>query len=278
MPKLDGIGANEYVVTVTHGVVDYYSLGDTPVPWELNMWYHTLNCGFRTRIGGETDFPCISDERVGLTRSYAKLKGGLTFAGFMDCLKRGSNYISDGFSHLIDFKVNNVEVGEQNSEITAAVNSNLNISLKAIAMLKETQDETGKYIASRTPEQSPYWNIERARIGTSRNVNVELLVNGVSVEKQQIAADGKWNDLKFNYKLLKSSWVAVRINASSHTNPIFVIVDRKPIIEQRSAIWCRDAVEKCWTTKSPAIRKEELQAAREAYDFAKKTYEAMIVK
>ncbi|HEX8356589.1 MAG TPA: CehA/McbA family metallohydrolase, partial [Segetibacter sp.] len=55
MPKFDGIGANEYVVTVTQGVVDYYSLGDTPVPWELNMWYHTLNCGYRTRIGGETD-------------------------------------------------------------------------------------------------------------------------------------------------------------------------------------------------------------------------------
>lgn len=278
MPKLDGIGANEYVVTVTHGVVDYYSLGDTPVPWELNMWYHTLNCGFRTRIGGETDFPCISDERVGLTRSYAKLKGGITFAGFMDCLKRGSNYVSDGFSHLIDFKVNNREVGEENSELSAAANSNLTISLKAVAMLKETQDETGKYIASRTPDQSPYWNIERARIGSSRNVNVELIVNGESVEKQQIVADGKWVDLRFNYKIQKSSWVAVRINASSHTNPIFVLVDGKPIIEQKSAIWCRDAVEKCWTTKSPAIRKEELEAARQAYDFAKKTYEAMIEK
>ena len=28
---------------------------------ELNIWYHTLNCGFRTRISGETDFPCITD-------------------------------------------------------------------------------------------------------------------------------------------------------------------------------------------------------------------------
>jgi hypothetical protein len=22
--------------------------------WELNIWYHTLNAGFRTRISGET--------------------------------------------------------------------------------------------------------------------------------------------------------------------------------------------------------------------------------
>jgi FPC/CPF motif-containing protein YcgG len=32
---------------------------DTPFVWELNIWYHTLNAGFRTRISGETDFPCI---------------------------------------------------------------------------------------------------------------------------------------------------------------------------------------------------------------------------
>lgn len=276
MPKLDGIGANEYVVTVTHGVIDYYSLGDTPVPWELNMWYHTLNCGYRTRIGGETDFPCISDERVGLTRSYAKLKGGLTFAGFMDCLKSGSNYVSDGFSHLINFTVNNLEAGEKNSELSVTSNSTLNISVNAAAMLSETQDERGKYIASRAPEQFPYWNIERARIGSSRNVNVELIVNGQPVSRQQIAANGNWQNLKFNYKIQKSSWVAVRINSSSHTNPVFVIVDRKPIIEQKSAIWCREAVDKCWNTKSPAIRKEELKAARSAYNHARKAYEAMI--
>jgi len=277
MPKLDGIGANEYVVTVTHNVVDYYSLGDTPVPWELNMWYHTLNCGYRIRIGGETDFPCISDERVGLTRSYAKLKGGLTFASFMDCLKSGSNYVSDGFSHLIDFKVNGLQAGEKNSELSVSANSTLNISIKAAAMLSEIQDETGKYIAARPPEKFPYWNIERARIGLSRNIYVELIVNGQSVEKQQIAADGNWDNLQFKYKIQQSSWVAVRINSSSHTNPIFVIVDGKPIADKKSAVWCRDAVDQCWKTKSGSIRKDELKAARQAYDYARKAYEKVIV-
>ena len=37
--------------------VDFISAGDTPYVWELNIWYHTLNAGFRTRISGETDFP-----------------------------------------------------------------------------------------------------------------------------------------------------------------------------------------------------------------------------
>ena len=36
---------------------DFISTVDTPSTWELNIWYHTLNAGFRTRISGETDFP-----------------------------------------------------------------------------------------------------------------------------------------------------------------------------------------------------------------------------
>ncbi|HEX8357961.1 MAG TPA: hypothetical protein VF610_11130, partial [Segetibacter sp.] len=192
--------------------------------------------------------------------------------------KKGSNYVSDGFSHLIDFKVNNQEAGEKNSELSVAANSILNISVRAAAMLSETQDQQGKYIAARAPELFPYWNIERARIGTSRNINVELIVNGQLVEKKVIAADGSWNNVSFSYQIKKSSWIAVRVNSSAHTNPIFVIVNGKPIVEKNSAQWCRDAVDKCWSTKSPAIRKEELEAARIAYDYARKAYESLLEK
>ncbi len=31
IPKMDGIGANEYIVTVTQNVVDFFSAGDTPL-------------------------------------------------------------------------------------------------------------------------------------------------------------------------------------------------------------------------------------------------------
>ena len=40
VPAFDGIGANEYIVDVTHaGAVDFISAVDTPYPWELNIWY-----------------------------------------------------------------------------------------------------------------------------------------------------------------------------------------------------------------------------------------------
>lgn len=274
-PRMDGIGANEYVVTVTHGVVDFYGLGNTPIPNELNMWYHTLNSGFRTRISGESDFPCITDEKVGPVRTYAKLDNGLDFTSYIQAIKNGRSYISDGFSHLINFSANDIMLGE-NSELSVSANSSLHINVKAAALLSETQDGRGAFIASRAPNQQPFWNIERARIGTSRKVPVELIVNGQSVEKQIITADGKWQDLKFKFKIEKSSWVAIRVYASSHTNPIFVIVDGKPIRDKKSAVWCRDAVDQCWKMKSGRIRENELEAAEKAYDYARRVYDKII--
>ena len=51
IPGFDSIGANEYIVDVTHpDAVDFISTMDTPYVWELNIWYQTLNVGFRTRI------------------------------------------------------------------------------------------------------------------------------------------------------------------------------------------------------------------------------------
>ncbi|HTE30490.1 MAG TPA: CehA/McbA family metallohydrolase, partial [Chryseolinea sp.] len=147
LPKMDGIGANEYVVTVVHDVVDFYSAGDTPAPAELNMWYHTLNCGFRTRLSGETDFPCISDERVGQARIYAKLNK-LTFDGYMDAIKAGNSYVSEGYSHLIDFSVNGSALGSNNSEVNVGATGDIEVEVKVAGLLTEKQDEIGSIIQS----------------------------------------------------------------------------------------------------------------------------------
>jgi hypothetical protein len=83
----------------------------------MNIWYHTLNVGFRTRISGETDFPCIYQERVGLGRSYVKLPEKWTYEDWCEGIRAGRNYVSDGYSHLLDFQVNDVKVGENGSKL-----------------------------------------------------------------------------------------------------------------------------------------------------------------
>jgi hypothetical protein len=273
IPKMDGIGANEYIVTVTHNAVDFFSLGDTPAPWELNMWYHTLNAGFKVRLSGETDFPCIYDERVGLARSYFKCEGPLSYDKYVDALKKGRGYVSDGGSHILDFSVNDVQVGTQNSELKLKSPQRIRIRARVAASIPSQQSEEGKAIAKRPFAEQPYWHIERARIGQTQTLPVELIVNGVPVDTTVVTANGKATDVSFSYTLKKSAWVALRIYPSSHTNPIFVEIGDRPIREKESAEWCRRAVDQCWKMKEPNIRQAEKAKAREAYDKARSVYE-----
>ena len=70
----------------------------------------------------------------------------------------------------------------------------LNVSVKAAAMLGETPDTE---LQKRSLSQKPYWHVERARVGNTRKVPVELIVNGESVETIELDADGSVEDLKF---------------------------------------------------------------------------------
>src|SRR6202030_117302 len=83
----------------------------------------------------------------------------------------------------------------------------------------------------------------------------------------------------FDASLERSSWLAVRILGSSHTNPIFVLVDGKPIRASRqSAQWCLAAVNQCWTQKAPKISKQELADAQAAYDHAREVYTKLVAE
>ncbi len=280
IPPYDGIGANEYIVDVVHGAVDFISTVDTPAPYELNIWYHTLNCGYRARISGETDFPCIYGERVGLGRIYVKLDDGkLDYDRWAEGVKQGRSYVGDGRSHLVDFQVNDREVGVDGSELKLDQPGKVTVKVKAGAYLDPTPSEEARAIRDRPLDQKPYWDIERARIGETRKVPVEVVVNGKPVAKQEVEADGAFRDLTFDVPIDKSSWVAVRVYPSSHTNPVFVLVGDTPIrASKKSAEWCLKGVDQCWSQKAPKIRKAEREDARKAFDVAREAYRKILAE
>ena len=270
LPPFDGIGANEYVVSVTQDLVDFISTVDTPYAWELNVWYHTLNVGYRTRISGETDFPCIYGERVGLGRSYVKQTAALDYADWIQGIREGRNYVSDGKSHLMDFEVNGVAMGSGASEVKLGQAGTVHVKATAAALLADVPDEG---LRGRSYDEKPYWDVERARIGQSRRVPVELIVNGEPVARREIEADGSLKTVEFETRIDRSSWVALRVLPSSHTNPIFVMVGGKPIrASKESADWCLRAVDQCWKQKSPRMREAERIEAERVYELARKAY------
>ena len=284
IPPFDGIGACEYVVDVTHEVpgpdgelvpaVDFISTVDTPYPWELNIWYHTLNAGYRTRISGETDFPCIYGQRVGLGRSYVHVPGKLDYDRWCQGIEEGRAYVSDGMSHLMDFEVAGTKLSSGRPVVTLEIPGNVVASVTVAALLGDEPDEL---IRKRPSSEQPYWHLERARRDDSRDVAVELIVNGEAVAEQVIVADGASRKMQFDCNLNQSSWVALRILPSSHTNPVFIEIADKPILPSKASVeWCLKSVDQLWSQKERFIAAAEMEDALAAYQHARITYQALL--
>lgn len=275
IPPFDSIGTNEALVDVTHGVVDFLSGCDTMPRAELNAWYHMLNCGFRLAMLGETDYPCVSGERPGIGRSYVRLDhpplGNAGYEAWIQSLQRGRLYCGDGRSHLLDFKVEGRRSGEDDLDLPASGEVTVEATVAARLDEKPPAD-------LETIQHAPVngWHLENARIGNTREVAVELIMNGVVVDQTKVVADGAVRPIHFKTPITRSSWLALRILPSSHTHPVFVRVGNKSIrASKRSALWCRASVDKLWTVKSPFMRESERPAASEAFDHARKAYDAI---
>ncbi len=263
IPAFDGIGANEFIVDVTHNVpgpderlvpaVDFISTMNTQRVAEWNMWYHVLNCGFRVAASGETDFPCLSGERVGIGRVYAEVDGELTFEKWVRSIAEGRSYVSDGRCHLLGFAATDSQSGAQTrlgvdgSELKLESPGEVTFSVSAAARLEDDK------------------------------VLAELIVNGDPVAKAPVQADGSLGVVTFKHRVEKSSWVAVRIFPYVHTNPIYVLFDDDPVRGSVDSVrWCLAGVEQCWKSKQNTYAADEQADARAAYDHAKKVYQALL--
>lgn len=264
IPAFDGIGANEFIVDVTHTVpgsdgrlvpaVDFISTMNTQRVAEWNMWYHVLNCGFRVTASGETDFPCMSGERVGIGRVYAKVDGRLDFRKWVKSISEGRCYVSDGRCHLMNFQgstggsASSTAMGEGGSEVKLSSAGSVSFSLDSAAL-----------------------------IDGSKDLPVELVINGYPVARKTMKADGTVRNMTFQHEFTKSGWAAVRVFPHAHTNPIYVVVGDLPVQGTvDSARWCLAGVEQCWKSKQNTYATDEQDDARAAYDHARRVYQELI--
>ena len=264
IPVFDGIGANEFIVDVTHNVpgpdgelvpaVDFISTMNTERVAEWNMWYHVLNCGFRVAASGETDFPCMSGERVGIGRVYTEVDGKLTFEKWVQSIADGRSYVSDGRCHLLDYSASvpgaeaTVDVGMNGSELKLDAPQDVSFTLDAGALVED--------------------EIE---------VVAELIVNGYPVASQNLRADGSLQHVTFEHAITSSSWVAVRVFPHAHTNPIYVVVDDQPVRGTvDSARWCLAGVEQCWKSKQNTYADAEQADAVAAYEHARRVFGELV--
>ena len=278
LPALSGGGAMEIFVSTSEGVCDFISAMDTARIPEWNTWYHLMNCGFRLKLSGETDFPCMSSRRVGQGRVYVQLGSvkKLNFATWCRGVAAGRSYVSDGFAHALRFQVNGRQPGTSDVELaTGGV----------------VQVATTVAFASEQPRAVAYGTLAAAQgkrmAGDTVNLHaeretgsvkggqrlVEVIVNGSVVASKRVPADGQSHDLRFDVPIDESSWVAVRQFPQLHTNPVCVKVDGQPVrANRRSALWCAESVRLLWNNRRRFMQPEERPVARIAYEHALATY------
>ena len=256
VPEMNGIGAQEICVTSAMGVCDFISAMDTDRVPEWNCWYHVMNCGFPLKVSGETDFPCISGSRVGQGRVYVQLGkvDRVDFGAWCEGVRAGKSYVSDGYAHALDFKVNGVAPGFGEVKLDAAGTA------KVTARVAFARD-----VALGTAPG--------ARVPTGNTRMVELIVNGKVAASKDVPADDKEHVLTFEVPVERSSWVALRHFPQMHTNPVPVLVGGKPIRASRdSAKWCIGTIEQLWKVRGPGIKADERDAAEKTFKKALEMY------
>ncbi len=279
MPPFNGIGANDYIVTLPEGLVDFISTCNHPPAAEMNIWYHTLNVGLRSMIAGETDWPCFFEESMGMGRSYVKLSGPLNYADWCAGLKAGRSYVSEGRAHLMDFSARGVDAeANVGGELYIAGAGKVALQANIAARLEPRPTPETEALRKLGPMEKPYWHLERTRVGDTRQVIVELIVNGLPIESRALLADGVIRRTQFEFTPARSCWVALRILGAAHTNPIWITVNHAPIRVKRSAQWCREAVDVCWKQKVRRIRESERAEEAQLYERGRKYYDRMIAE
>lgn len=261
IPEMNGIGAQEICVSTAMGVCDFISAMDTDRVPEWNCWYHIMNCGFPLKASGETDFPCISGSRVGQGRVYVLMgkQDKIDYGAWCEGLAKGRSYVSDGYAHVIDFRVNDEPLG---GEVKLDQPGTVKVKAK-VAFASQVP------LGTATGGQVP--------AGTTRTV--ELIVNGKIAATKQVPADDQIHDVEFETNIEQSSWVAIRHFPEMHANPINVIVAGKPIhASKRSAQWCLDVMKQLWRVRGPGLAANERDDARQTFEKAEAIYRKILAE
>ena len=274
IPEMNGVGAMEIGVTVAAGACDFISAMDTARIQEWNMWYHLLNCGFALKVSGETDFPCMSGERVGQGRVYVQLgrRQQIEFTAWCQALALGRSYVSDGFAHAPLFTVQGVAPGYEPVRLPVAAEVEIRAQVifapatprtvaQGLVTVPNGRRLTGDSVTLHGPR--------RRELASGGDRLVELVMNGNVVSSNSVPADGQLHELRWRVPVRRSSWVALRQFPQLHTNPVNVLLEDAPIhVSQASARWVAETIERLWEQRRERIAENERAAARQAYDEA----------
>jgi hypothetical protein len=226
----------------------------------VELWYRLLNCGLKLSACVGTDALLDrSTDPMGGDRVYVKTDGPLTMKNWLDGLKAGRTFVTNG--PIPTLSVDGKGPGETRS-----------------------LDAPGKVRAAVTVESRVPFN------------RIEVIVNGeVAATEEFDAADDaglRFRRVDFDLPVDRSGWVALRVRgpanaavfdggAWAHTSPVYVTVAGKPIASRKDAAYFVDWIDKMLGViaarnrfADPADRRQVEALFRKAQDAYRKMAEA----
>jgi Tol biopolymer transport system component len=236
-------------IDVALGKIDTLDINNS---WAASvpLWYRLLNCGFRVPATAGTDvFLNRIDSRLpGGDRVYVHVEGGLAYKGWIDGLKAGKSFVTNG--PMVTFTVDGKGPG---------------------AVLKAGAKPRFRVKAS-----------ARSRHPLSK---AELVHNGKVIATAKLSADKLTATLDQEVKLERGGWLAFRaegpgtidtalLTQNAHSNPVYVEAGgvERSAEEAKAFVKWIDQFEVLLRSRNrfptAALRKqalEQLEAARKVY-------------
>jgi TolB protein len=197
-------------VDVALGKIDTLDL-NASYSGTVPLWYRLLNCGFRlpASAGTDTFLNRVNSRLPGGDRVYVKLKGPLTYEGWIAGLKAGRSFVSNG--PLLEFALENSTIGD-----TLTLDATRTVRVRAS-------------VKSQFPMQK-----------------FELIYNGKVVLAGDLNNGRTFGTLDSEIKLDRSGWLSCRASGpghqdhpngtlDAHTSPIYVTVAGKPTASKADA-------------------------------------------
>jgi hypothetical protein len=76
-----------------------------------DVWYDTLNMGFRMTPTAGTDYPCGDNGIPGRERFYTQTTGPLTYDSWLEGVRQGRTFVTNG--PMLDFHINGKGIGDE---------------------------------------------------------------------------------------------------------------------------------------------------------------------
>jgi len=234
------------------GLVDCADVMGNVYPAVLPYWYKLLNAGFQLPASAGTD--CFLNRVYmsppGWGRVYVKVDGEFTYEKWVEGLKRGRSFVSNG--PMLEFNVNGAEMGQT-------------VSL----------DQPGR--VHLTGQLRAAYPMDR----------LELVMNGKVIAHWPVPGDRKRVKLDLQVQVPESGWIALRAlgqpvpfwtgrEHGAHTNPIYLRVKGHPQPVRESAEYFLEWINRL--DKDLQVRNRlprgEWEGVREYLDLARKVYRA----